>query len=601
MKQTWQNIILFALTLVWLSGNPVRAQQEVTLDWKMHDVGKVRQFVSNIGSLWPTWVLYSSWTGLIYCEFPPNSYEEHVGEGGIWVGAIVDGDSLVSVTTSWNSAVEFYPGPEPYDSIWVVEKGDTVDIPYWPGYVGVSDQDFVCRYNDYNVTNIAQHVPLGIDVIQVSYAWSSPPLDEMIVYRYYIIPRQRDLHQVYIAYWLDGNVGYRGQGWGFALDDYSIYFEDLHLGVSVDNPGGVDGTAYSPIGIRVYPPPEIPADSLRWTFNWYPGQGMGAPPSRDGLRYAQMAAGIIMQNQAQPIGSQFIIAVGPFDIALGDTLKLNIGEILGEGLKGVLSNAERLDWLIENDFHVPSPPPRPPLRFETKNHAVTLRWDAREGEVNPETYQDPYRADSVKQPFEGYRIYKSTRSATGPWTLLGEYDLPDNEFGNNTGLIHEYTDVGLLNNLEYFYTVTAFSKPDTVADFPSQESSLNKNAVKVIPGTEPPRTVGKVAVVPNPYRGDIAYNSFNPPWEKPDPTRDRWMEQDRRIQFINLPASCEIKIYTLAGDLVMTIPHNNPNIGYEDWNLTSYVGQAVSSGLYLFTVKDLKTGKVQVGKFVIIK
>ncbi len=79
------------------------------------------------------------------------------------------------------------------------------------------------------------------------------------------------------------------------------------------------------------------------------------------------------------------------------------------------------------------------------------------------------------------------------------------------------------------------------------------------------------------------------------------MEQDRRIQFVNLPEQCEIKIYTLAGDLVNTIRHENPSRGYEDWNLTSSVGQAISSGIYLFTVEDMKNGQVQVGKFVIIK
>jgi hypothetical protein len=79
------------------------------------------------------------------------------------------------------------------------------------------------------------------------------------------------------------------------------------------------------------------------------------------------------------------------------------------------------------------------------------------------------------------------------------------------------------------------------------------------------------------------------------------MEQDRRIQFINLPERCEIRIYTLAGDLVNTLHHDDPNRGFEDWNLTSSVGQAISSGIYLFSVEDLKNGEVQVGKFVVIK
>jgi len=125
--------------------------------------------------------------------------------------------------------------------------------------------------------------------------------------------------------------------------------------------------------------------------------------------------------------------------------------------------------------------------------------------------------------------------------------------------------------------------------------------MQVVPGTAPPSTVGQVAVVPNPYRGDVPYSSYNPPWEKPSGSRPWWMEQDRRIQFINLPRSCDIRIYTLAGDLVNTIYHQDASKGYEDWNLTSSVGQAVSSGLYLFTCEDRTNGQVQVGKFVIIK
>ena len=566
----------------------------------MHDVGQVRQFISNIGSLWPTGALMGSWSGLIYCEFPPNSYEEHVGEGGIWIGALVGSDTLVSVTTSWHSSTEFYPSAAPYDTIWVVNKGDTVDIPYWQNYTAVSDQDFVCKYSDYNITNIALHTPLYVDVIQTSYAWSSPPLDEMIVFNYYVTTTRDNLKDVYIAYWLDGNVGYRGQGWEFALDDYSLYEEDLHLGIAMDWPGRTDGDAISPIGIKIYPPENVHPDSLKWTYNWIENPNFG-PPARDGLRYVDMAKGEIKEEQREPVGSQFFISFGPFDINVGDTLHFIVGELLGKGLNGVLDNAEQLDWLINNDFHVPSPPPPPPLRIETKSHQVILKWDAQSGDVNPETFQDPYRADSIDVPFEGYRIFKSTQSLTGPWNLLAEYDIADNAYSNDFGLEHEYIDYGLLNNLEYYYTVTAFAKPDTVANFLYLESSKAANAKTATPGTESPETVGQVAVVPNPYRGDVAYHSYNPQWEKPDPSRQRWMEQDRRVQFINLPQKCEIKIYTLAGDWLATIEHDNPSRGYEDWNLTSEVGQAISSGIYLFSVEDHGNGKVQVGKFVVIK
>ena len=79
------------------------------------------------------------------------------------------------------------------------------------------------------------------------------------------------------------------------------------------------------------------------------------------------------------------------------------------------------------------------------------------------------------------------------------------------------------------------------------------------------------------------------------------MEQDRRIQFINIPTPCEIRIYTLAGDLIQSIQHTNPDRGFADWNLTSNVGQTVASGIYLFSVEDKNNDNIQVGKFVIIK
>ena len=124
--------------------------------------------------------------------------------------------------------------------------------------------------------------------------------------------------------------------------------------------------------------------------------------------------------------------------------------------------------------------------------------------------------------------------------------------------------------------------------------------VEVVAGTGSPETIGQVAVVPNPYRGNVYYCQYNPPWE-PSSYAGTWMEQDRRIQFINLPSPSLVNVYTLSGDVVYSIEHNNPDKGYEDWNLTSNVGQTVASGIYLFTVQDINKGDIQTGKFVIIK
>jgi hypothetical protein len=278
-----------------------------------------------------------------------------------------------------------------------------------------------------------------------------------------------------------------------------------------------------------------------------------------------------------------------------------VAQIHGKNLDAIYTNLQNILFIRSNSYRVPGPPPQPPLRFEVGNHLVNLHWDIQPGDVNPETYSDDARLDGETKPFEGFRLYKSTVSKNGPWTMLAEFDRIDDNLGDNIGLQYSFVEQGLLNNLEYYYTITAYSKPDTVLGIPSQESSRNANAILVIPGTAPPKTVGKVAVVPNPYRGDEKYYSYNPPWEKGGAQVGQWSEEFRRIQFINLPSPCEIKIYTVAGQYVTTLYHDDPQLGYHNWNLTSTVGQAVSSGLYLFSVKDVKSGDVQVGKFVIVK
>ena len=613
--------VIQVLTLLSFSQTNLLAQA-TTVDGKYHNVGMVKQLVTNMGPLWPVdGIIVPDYT--YNSEYPVGSTEEHIGEAGIWVGAINSfNDTLVSVTCSWAPHVsecsncwEFYPGAEETDSIWVVGKGDTVDIPFWEGgyyrntgnanqYVGLSDQDFVAKFNDYNLLTPYNHYPLYVDVVQTTYAWGNSLMDDFIIFTYYIIPK-RKLKDIYIAYFSTPRIGGRLPGESLSnvnADDYTVYYPDLHMVASADGPGGTDGDTYSPIGFMFVPSKDIPEDSLTWTFNWGPQGAPGIMSPNDNEKYRDlMITGEIMQNQQSYIGTHFVISFGPFNVEVDDTIMFRIGLVFGDGFEGegsMLENAMRLKGLIENDFSMPSAPPTPTMEITTSNHSVTIKWDANKEIV--EEYVDPYRGDAAAVPFEGYRLYKSTYSLNGPWTLLAEYDIPDNSFFENIGLEYEYTDIGLLNNVEYYYTVSAFSKPDTAIFYPSLESSLNGNAIIVIPGVAIQETVGKVAAVPNPYLGSIDYSAYNPSWEKPPPNRP-WLEQDRRLQFINLPANSIIKIYTSAGDLVETIKHNDPDKGYEDWDMTSYAVQAIASGIYLFTVEDTQTGKVQVGKFVVIK
>jgi hypothetical protein len=95
----------------------------------------------------------------------------------------------------------------------------------------------------------------------------------------------------------------------------------------------------------------------------------------------------------------------------------------------------------------------------------------------------------------------------------------------------------------------------------------------------------KVKVVPNPYIVEAG-------WEL--------NRNESKIQFTNLPSNCKIHIYTLSGDKVRTLAHDNPAADYEFWDLLNHSNLKVSYGLYLFVV-ETENGEAATGKFVILR
>ncbi len=98
-------------------------------------------------------------------------------------------------------------------------------------------------------------------------------------------------------------------------------------------------------------------------------------------------------------------------------------------------------------------------------------------------------------------------------------------------------------------------------------------------------------VVPNPYVGAA---SFEPGLFA---TSGRG---ERRIEFRGLPQNCTIRIYTVRGDLVQTLTHDNSTDGYVAWNLRTKDNLDVAPGLYIFHVDAGNIGS-HIGKFAIIK
>ena len=290
----------------------------------------------------------------------------------------------------------------------------------------------------------------------------------------------------------------------------------------------------------------------------------------------------------------------------------------------ILDEGEDTNGNLEIDRYIlPAPPPVPNMYVEIESKKVILYW-----QNNAESFLDPI---SQEADFEGYRIYgarKTDNESLGEFSLLLETDK-ENDIGYNTGfsMIEIQNNYGEpdsinINNTYYhykfenseikdgwlnYYAITAYDRGDPDANLESLESSIYSNRVYVYPGESASvedQWLDEPTVYPNPYRGQALWDGYG--------------SRNKMIWFRNLPEEAEIRIFSLAGDLVDVIQHDesykgqdinniderkNPLMsgGEHAWDLITMYDQATASGLYLFTVEDKNSGKVKEGKFLIIK
>ncbi len=277
-------------------------------------------------------------------------------------------------------------------------------------------------------------------------------------------------------------------------------------------------------------------------------------------------------------------------------------------------------------YILPAPPRIPAVKVVPGNQNVSIYWDKRS-----EASVDPI---SGKKDFEGYRIYRTeagydlnlAQDNRSSLVMLAQFDSAGNSIGFNTGFskvelkdpvifpgdttkyYYRFDVNNLLNGWQYLFSVTAFDKGDPENNLQSLESSPIASLNRILPGTLPNNDdKAQIGVYPNPYYGNALWDGNS--------------ERLKKIYFYNLPSECEITIYTLSGDIVKNIEHHqNSNgadlkwfqtyasdgkqimTGGEDaWDLLTNDDQAIATGLYLFTVKDTRTGDIKRGKFLIIK
>ncbi len=131
------------------------------------------------------------------------------------------------------------------------------------------------------------------------------------------------------------------------------------------------------------------------------------------------------------------------------------------------------------------------------------------------------------------------------------------------------------------------SKPFTGDDV-YQFTTVASNTVNTIATNQ----LENIYVVPDPYVASAS-------WEKP--LNYSSGRGERRIDFVNLPKKCTIRIFTMSGKLVKTIERDTQNnVGAESWDLTTDDGLTVAFGVYIYHVDAAAIG-TKIGKFSLIK
>ncbi len=98
--------------------------------------------------------------------------------------------------------------------------------------------------------------------------------------------------------------------------------------------------------------------------------------------------------------------------------------------------------------------------------------------------------------------------------------------------------------------------------------------------------------MPNPYVAEAKWEPSNPFTSGRGP---------REIHFTHLPAQCTIRIFTVSGELVKTIEHNEPlNDGTADWDMLSKDNLQIAYGVYVYHIEAPGIGE-KIGKFAVIK
>ncbi len=302
-----------------------------------------------------------------------------------------------------------------------------------------------------------------------------------------------------------------------------------------------------------------------------------------------------------------LMSVGPYNILPGDSIRIVIAEIvdgvnyakaidpqdyksnqiISESGSIFLNTAKRAQFTFDNNFTHPNPPAAPKFKvdYNRASRAVAniISWG-----TEAENIPDPY--DGSKD-LAGYIIYRSGYLPIGPWIPLDTVMKGDLRYLK--GDIYTYMDSSVDIGKGYYYALTAFNKGraiwkgvQTLTNVPPMETSIfaNRTTTPFVATLPPTQSLDQVLVVPNPF---VIGAGFSQPGV------------EDKIQFVNIPNPCTIRIYTVRGDLVKTINAPVGTGAIVSWDQVTDYGQFVESGIYIYHIESPYGTKI--GKLAIVR
>jgi hypothetical protein len=596
-------------------------------------------------------------------EYPNSRGFEQMVRGGVWIGAHAtdavgefDGVTCGTVDAAQGpnstEASEFTPGGRD-----ILKRSILATSEFYDPLRAVSELDFVSDYNDFlpvTVANSEAHRPLRISVHQESYQWNFAEFQNILFVHMDITNHGELLSNLWVGIYTELAPGCKVcyQNWPPSASDPSGmggYFSKKWIQVddslALERAHYCQGFAAAPnppesgcrldivptwFGIKFLGTKGLLEDvSLRDTtfaiWKWLPGSTFR---DEDHERYAIMTAGTIQPAVGDSVEPHTgdpveVFAVGPFPLVYRDsTVHADFAFVGGSGgpsagnPRDIQHNAKFAQFAYDHDYVLPIPPPSPRFAVVARDTAIDYYWDGESENAYDQTSPNPH-------DFEGYRLYVGEDPDT--LRLVAQFDAAGDTASFNTGFDavqltdpvtvdgvqakYKFTVRGLRDGFKYYCAVTAFDLGNSTIQ--PLESGFSQNRRVAVPGPQPGERPGSgPTVFPNPYRVEAR-------WDQGTNVRDHY------LWFANLPKKCTLRIYTLAGDLVYEKSFDGDSYQGEGarglydptktlgtptlsgttfaWDLITRNGQAIASGLYLYSVENVADGKYHVGKFLVIK